>query len=339
MKHLLITLTLASLCLSTKAQPNEKLQALEKNFSKQEISLIRGQMNTGERIHHTWRYIHSPYNKDANIRNQKIIAALDTIRQTFHALSPFAAESYLYENHKSECDTVRFSLILPSSNNDTTGIPETALFRHVRGHNQDDSDDSGFYHHTYDEKNPLPIIDVKSFDFKVFEAIIDQYLKSIMKQTGLKIFPVYWKHDKGYYAKTRKEVIYAEYNTINGEHDGLVTGTHYFIPCKDEKDVRTIYATLDSITYDYINRHPEQLYKYEFIPLDIIQDHRLRELVNGRMWTTNLNNKYALAFAMTEDGFHILSIFTQREQWIPAEWPKLKSWVNGKKTYLKGMKP
>ena len=132
-------------------------------------------------------------------------------------------------------------------------------------------------------------------------------------------------------------MIYAEYN--NGEHDGLVTGTHYFIPCKDEKDVRTIYATLDSITYDYINRHPEQLYKYEFIPLDIIQDHLLRELVNGRMWTTNLNNKYALAFAMTEDGFHILSIFTQREQWIPAEWPKLKSWVNGKKTYLKGMKP
>lgn len=339
MKHLLITLTLAALSLSAIAQPNKKLQALEENFSKQEIGLVHGQMNTGEKIYHTWKYIHAPYNKEANIRNQKIMAALDTIRQTFHALSPFATESYLYENHKSECDTVRFSLILQHSNNDATGISETASFRHEKGQNQDGSDDSGFYCHTYDVNNPLPITEVKSFDFEAFEAIIDQYLKSTLKQIGLKIYPIYWKHDKGYYAEIGKELMHAEYLNLKGGHDGLVTGTHYFIPCKEEKDVRTIYTSLDSITYDYINRHPEQLYKYEFIPLDIIQDHLLRELVNGRMWTTNLNNKYALAFAMTEDGFHILSIFTQREQWIPAEWPKLKSWVNGKKTYLKGMKP
>jgi hypothetical protein len=39
---------------------------------------------------------------------------------------------------------------------------------------------------------------------------------------------------------------------------------------------------------------------------------------------------------MYNDGLHILSISNKGEGWMPTEWQKLKSWINGKKVYLKG---
>jgi hypothetical protein len=40
---------------------------------------------------------------------------------------------------------------------------------------------------------------------------------------------------------------------------------------------------------------------------------------------------------MKEDGLHILSITSKGEGWMPVEWEKLKSWINGKKEYLEGI--
>ena len=48
------------------------------------------------------------------------------------------------------------------------------------------------------------------------------------------------------------------------------------------------------------------------------------------------NYNYFLHFYQMEDGLHILSITSTGEGWMPKEWHKLKSWINGKKEYLKG---
>ena len=48
---------------------------------------------------------------------------------------------------------------------------------------------------------------------------------------------------------------------------------------------------------------------------------------------------YELKALADDTGFYILSINTKGELWIPRNWPRLKSYVNGERVYLKGMKP
>lgn len=51
------------------------------------------------------------------------------------------------------------------------------------------------------------------------------------------------------------------------------------------------------------------------------------------------DSDYVLKTVADDKGFYILSVNTTGELWIPKDWPKLKSYVNGERTYLKGMKP
>ena len=51
------------------------------------------------------------------------------------------------------------------------------------------------------------------------------------------------------------------------------------------------------------------------------------------------SDEYDLSFMVTQEGFHILTLTSKGERWIPREWWKLKSYINGEKIYLKGMEP
>ena len=93
---------------------------------------------------------------------------------------------------------------------------------------------------------------------------------------------------------------------------------------------------LDSLAHDYVDKHPEQLYRYYFT--SSFPSGKLKDIVQGPEYSRDPKS-YNLSCMRDGDGFHILSITTDSELWIPREWTKLKSWINGEKTYLKGMKP
>lgn len=44
---------------------------------------------------------------------------------------------------------------------------------------------------------------------------------------------------------------------------------------------------------------------------------------------------YDLKALANNAGFYILSINTKGELWIPREWPRLKSYINGERVYRK----
>ena len=48
---------------------------------------------------------------------------------------------------------------------------------------------------------------------------------------------------------------------------------------------------------------------------------------------------YKFCYMCGDNDFHLLSISTKGDYWLPYDWEKLKSYINGKKVYLKGMKP
>ena len=293
------------------------------------------------------------YDSINHLRRQRLTQALDSIRTTFARLGKDASESYLYEYHKDGTDTIKYSLAFRRDdgalrtyryNNSVyfNNAGEVALFDYTR---RDDSDgwgatDWGYYSHLYTIGNDISWDDMQPFDHAAFEALIAPALKAAKKLKGAKAYPVYWRHDEGFNDDVGpngnlvgKTVRQSDYGP--NSHYGLTTGTLYFIPIQHEAEAKALYRQIDSLAHSYVDSHSEQYYTYTFS-----SDFRygnLRDMVRGQ--DIKGDASYELKALADDAGFYILSINTQGELWIPRDWPRLKSYVNGEMVYLKGMKP
>ena len=117
---------------------------------------------------------------------------------------------------------------------------------------------------------------------------------------------------------------------------GLTTGTHYFIPAKHKEEAEALYKQLIAQAYDYINNHPEQPYRYKFTSR--FSYINLEDVVEGVNYDDD-DDEYFLSCMRDDDGFHILSLQNKGYRWVPRNWAKLKSYINGEEVYLKGMEP
>ena len=104
----------------------------------------------------------------------------------------------------------------------------------------------------------------------------------------------------------------------------------------NEQDAEELYKQFIALAYDYLNNHPEQPYRYKFT--SNFSYINLEDVVEGINYN-NDDDEYFLSFMRDEDGFHILSLRNKGSRWIPRDWEKIKSYVNGEKTYIKGMEP
>lgn len=286
--------------------------------------------------------------------------AVDSIRIAFSSVRKDAAESYMYEYHRGSADTISYSVVF---RNDAY---EDAKFRAEKqrpkeGDNEssdwwfrDDSLDFyfyqgpfGHYSHYRNEPNGLTKEDRKPFDIAAFEAHIQPALEPLQKLQGVKSYPVYWQHDKGYEDEvgSRGNLLYG-ISVYNIWPAGLTTGTYYFIPAQHQAG--PIFDRLDSLAYDYVNRHPEHPYAYHHIPIIIRIDNRYGSFYTDVFYhsydivesddddcdDTN-STKYNLRCYQDDDGLHILSLTTKGILWIPKNFQKMKRWVNGKATFRK----
>ena len=379
MKRLLTVILLASVAIAARSQQsNPQLRQLEQYLQEQGYAVGHTQSTGTERgVAHQWRalltaYIIHPqsaidstmseaalrrivhqYDSITHLRRQRLTQVLDSIRLTFARLGKDASESYLYEYHKDGTDTIKYSLAFRRDdgalrtyryNNSVyfNNAGEVALFDYTR---RDDSDgwgatDWGYYSHLYTIGNDISWDDMQPFDHAAFEALIAPALKAVRKLKGAKAYPVYWRHDEGFNDDVGpngnlvgKTVRQSDYGP--NSHYGLTTGTLYFIPKQLEAEALALYRQLDSLTHSYVDSHPEQYYTYTFS-----SDFRygnLRDMVLGQDFKDDSN--YSLKALADETGFYILSINPKGELWIPRDWPRLKSYVNGERVYLKGMKP
>ena len=184
---------------------------------------------------------------------------------------------------------------------------------------------------------------MKPFDIAAFEAHIQPALEPLKKLKGAKTYPVYWQHDEGYVG-TGNELLYGI--RFDYSHPaGLTTGTYYFIPVQHKAE--PIFDRLDSLAHDYVNRHPEQPYTYNHIPIilrihpsgyifyDVLY-HKYGDIVEVDSDECDINStKYNLRCYQDDEGLHILSLTTKGRLWIPKGFQKMKRWVNGNATYRK----
>lgn len=379
MKKIFIIILMASVAIAARSQQsNPQLHQLEQFIQEQGYAVSHTQSTGTERgISHQWsallnayiihpqsaidstmseaalrRIVHQ-YDSINHLRRLHLTQALDSIRTTFARLGKDASESYLYEYHKDGTDTIKYSLAFRRDdgalrtyryNNSVyfNNAGEVALFDYTRSNDSDGwgATDWGYYSHLYTIGNDISWDDMQPFDHAAFEALIAPALKAAKKLKGAKAYPVYWRHDEGFNDDVGpkgnlvgKTVRQSDYGP--NSHYGLTTGTLYFIPKQHEAEAKALYRQIDSLAHSYVDSHPEQYYTYTFS-----SDFRygnLRDMVLGQDFKDDAN--YSLKALADNTGFYILSINTKGELWIPRDWPRLKSYINGERVYLKGMKP
>ena len=324
-------------------EPNKQLRQLVK-YLEEKGAEVRHQQTTmwGDGVTHTWSSDLYSVKKDREL-------VFDSICKTFNSLDKVASEFYHYECHAGKRDTTKYSLSFYRDADKTDCIKgdtcdnykvyyETAHFSRYWG--------CRYFSHSFTTPTGIDWEDIHPFDTISFKEQIQPIIDSFMALKGAKAYPVYWRHEGGYDYKKYKDLISWSYSDEH-KSQGLTTGTHYFIPLKHKEAVDALYKQLDSLTYNYVNNHPQQKYTYTFTkkfpgihtgyPTTIVEG-------NCRPYAyieeeDNYDHEYNLRFLQFEDGYHILSITTKGDIWIPYEWYKLKSWVNGERVYLKGMKP
>ena len=379
MKKIFTIILLATFSAAVFSQEsNKQLLQLEKYLEELDFGVSHQQTNCGgsTNIRHTWRAgfyettqkipvdegLSEEKRKQYQAYHDKFIAkrwqnlelAVDSARLAFARLSKESSKSYLFEDHKDGTDTIKYALAFARSDGrvpylyeekksnraEFWGAQEAASFNFDK--NVDSQEQffvgKGSYEHVYEIETGLTWEnDMKSFDIEAFRALIQPVIKPLLSLKGAKTYPVYWRHDVGYEEEfdkgglTFKTTSYGK----NATGQGLTTGTVYFIPAQYEAEAEALYKQLDSLTYAYVNQHPEQPYIYNYSKG--YSRYNLEEIVEGVKYHDDDN--YSLRSYCSDDGFFILSLTTKGDIWIPSDWPKLKSWINGEKVYLKGMKP
>lgn len=357
------------------AQPNERLQTLEQTLQDMGFGM-RHTQRSGRGIEQRWtstmhlslqlpRLTPELWSKWSNdeqkaflrqndsiqaLQKQRMDEAISLIRSTFSTLAAEASESYMYEVHNQECDTIRLSMAWREGNQALsswrgdggvhyTGAREMVSFSYHRSPGQDWT--QGMYTHVFTAPYPEPMGDIKSFDFQAFQTVIEPCLKRALRLRGARKYPVYWRHDDACKEDVGKDLIYkVTHQRDYGEnkHTGLTTGDLIFIPKQFESEAAELLTTLDSLTYDFIIPRYDQDYTYHFRPR--FYNNNLSQMISGSNWPDKavVLSEYLLGAYMDEDGYYFLSIITEGDLWIPRDFAKLKSWVNGERTYLKRKK-
>lgn len=344
MKKNIIIALLAACSIGAQAQSHKQIEQLKEFLVEKGFEPEHYQFNNGRFIRHVWSWNYS----DQTDKNIPVAMAIDSIRNTFCKLSSEASESYLYEYHKDGIDTIQYAMAyvnpteklkkFKSSSDgsvDYYDAREAASFNFIK---ENDNIKKGNFNHSYEIHDLGSYANSRDFDVETFEKIIIPVMKKATKQKGIKTYPIYWRHDEGYEGKMSELLIKHTITILRDEaknkHTGLTTGTHLFIPLQYEELAENLLHQLDSLSFDYVNRNPEQKYHYNFSPRfskyysDIVEGDIFRQGGGDNIF-------YNLSYYRDEDGFHILTTTTQGERWVPQKFAYLKSFINGERVYRK----
>ena len=285
--------------------------------------------------------------------------ALDSI-----STLPSTVESYHFEKHQLGIDTVRYSIclnrgpehrIMYDSLKDCQVYsrelgPETITFNYETHQKFCGKHFEGWGHIEYSKVEPLPASLVPA-TAKKYEPVCfdwDLYLQSIMpilSQKGISQRKFKWSQDEDFARKARGSniddysIIY--YNKGDALAVGETNGTLFFIPSDQKAFAEQVLKDVDAATLKYVLLHPEQTYEYKYNTFFNSPNYWPRykqEMIRS----TTLNKDGIQNFVYIgadEKGYCFLLLNTKGNLFFPKEFSSLKSFVNGEKTYYKGMEP
>ena len=278
---------------------------------------------------------------------------LSVIRQGLDSLSaiPGVEESYHFESHRQGIDTIQYAICLRRGE----GLPK---FNKQSGYTYYEFPGSENITFTYSTR-PKPC--GKHFDglgelrySRDEETITKEYrafswaeylqtVAPILNQRGITQREFRWVRDENV-----DKNIYIFRTELSQEDGSLLatgetSGTLYFIP-RDQSDLmESVVKDFRAATQEYINKHPEQAYRYTYNnavhPVDNPNSRPLSLMFRTMRQDDDTPRDGYVFIGSDIRGYYLLICNVTDAMGVPDEWPILKSIVKGKKTYHKGMKP
>lgn len=347
------------------AQPNVRLDSLERLFEASGLKILRGQSHRGGpyishsvMVSQTWRCDTLPNAQLERVEDTKVFVperdwngnparqcdmreVVRRSRQTFDKLMETAQESYHFEKHSDQNDTLLYSIALSGFGGDTLrshpygqrltyyeNAQESVTFTLYTTHDSFGEFKWLNYRHDYiipSTEKTEPFFRTK-LDVKEFDAL----LKKALKHHHVKLRPVHWEHDPSFSPDDFKNYISQGISPHN-EGYGETMGTAYCIPASEKALAYELLNKVLCLTKTYVDAHPTNDYVFS---ISQKFDNSMNFILSCQLNFYGKNeSKHALDYALyaykDKAGFYFLSIVTDGDLWIPRGWPRLKSWVNG----------
>ena len=286
----------------------------------------------------------------ANERNRKIFDGIfGAIRHNLDSLMEISEESYHFESHSHDADTITYSLCLKNGEysvakikaNDGTmfypGALETVFFNYTASPKPCGKHIRGFGTLGYNKRLPLP--GGKSYYFDK-----EPYLETIaplLKQKGIKSWNFKWAQSDDYDIDAHHD---KEFDSAERPHlpknAGQAIGTMYFIPREQKELAEALFTAIDSTTLRYTEIHPEQMFRYSYNVKEQVMQYTESNNITGFFegHTGKGNVSTRVLFGITPKGYYVAIADVENNFCIPKEWYMLKSFIDGKKEYIKDAK-
>ena len=293
--------------------------------------------------------------EESNKRNGKIFDGIfNAVRHNLDSLMELSEDSYHFESHNHDADTITYSLCLKNSegsvkklkmNDGSMGFPdavETVSFNFTANTKSCASGKhfKGYGILAYNKNVFLPNRKSYYFDKQPYLDMITSFLK----QKKIKSWDFKWVTSEDYLmdSNNRKEF---RFIIDSGHKNGQTLGTMYFIPREKIKLADEIFTAIDSLTLNYTDIYPEQRFRYTYNVKEELM-RRTNTNAHDLFWlfegTTGVNNLFYKSIhvylGITPQGYYIAIIDSENRFCIPKEWYCLKSFNDGKKEYIKGAK-
>ena len=284
----------------------------------------------------------------ANERNRKEVfdKIFGAIRHNLDSLMAISEESYHFESHSHDADTITYSLCLKNgrdsiarirANDGTMFYPEaleTVFLNYTASPKPCGKHIRGFGTLGYNKRLPLP--GGKSYYFDK-QPYLDKIIP-VLKRKDIKSWSFKWAqsddydidahHDKEMYSATRVHL---------PKNAGHIIGTMYFLPREKASLAEEIFTTIDSITLRYTEIHPEQMFRYIYnVKEEVMQYAETSNISTLFEGTTGKGHvSTCVLIGITPKGYYVAIADTENNACVPKEWSTLKSFFNGEKKYIR----
>ena len=284
----------------------------------------------------------------ANERNRKVFDGIfGAIRHQLDSLMEISEESYHFESHSHGTDTITYSLCLKNSEDSVAKIKandgsmiypdalETVFFNYTASVKPCGKHIRGFGTLGYNKRLPLP--GGKSYYFDK-----EPYLETItplLKQKGIKSWNFKWAQSDDYDIDAHHDKEFDSAESLHlPKNAGQAIGTMFFIPREQKELAESLFTSIDSTTLRYTEIHPEQMFRYSYNVKEQVTQYteskNITELFEGHTGKGYVSTR--VLFGITPKGYYVAIADVENNFCIPKEWYMLKSFIDGKKEYIKG---
>ena len=283
-----------------------------------------------------------------NERNRKEVfdKIFGAIRHNLDSLMAISEESYHFESHSHDADTITYSLCLKNggdsiakikANDGTMFYPEaleTVFLNYTASPKPCGKHIRGFGTLGYNKRLPLP--GGKSYYFDK-QPYLDKIIP-VLKRKDIKSWSFKWAQSDDYDIDAHHDKeIYSATRVHQPKNAGQMIGTMYFIPREKSELAEEIFTAIDSITLRYTEIHPEQMFMYIYnVKKEVMQyteSSNISTLFEGTTGKGHVST--CVLFGITPKGYYVAIADCENNACIPKEWSTLKSFYNGEKKYIR----